>query len=263
MKILAIETSTAICAAAFISNSTVIAEQSRNEPQVHSEQLLTLVDAVLSSYDSSNKPVDAVAVSIGPGSFTGLRIGLSVAKGLCFAWDTPIIAVPTLTALAWNCKQYSIGNSGDYILSMIDARRNEAYAALFRIQDGDTLESPPERGKGVLSLQQRNIVEVYPAQAVTLETCVTWAQQHHCTIILGDATEKFLHCIEQQSEPGPALLVPQKEHSVPCAASVGLLGEQLLAKGVTANVSSLEPYYIKEFVTVAQPQIMVNQHGMV
>ncbi len=242
MSILAIETSTTICAVAIVSNGRVIAEQTLSEPQAHSEQLLTLVDTVLSAIDSDS--LDAVAVSIGPGSFTGLRIGLSVAKGLCFAWDKPIIAVPTLTALAWNCKRYSIGEEGDYILPMIDARRNEAYAALFQFQNGE-------------------IVEVKPAQALTIDTCVNWATQHKRTIVLGDAIHKFLHTFEQQNQPKPMLIVPQEEFRISCAASVGLLGERLLAKGVTANVSSLEPYYIKEFVTVAQPQIMVNQHGMV
>ena len=244
MSILAIETSTTICAVAIVSNGRVIAEQTLSEPQAHSEQLLGLVDKVLSVKAIERNSLDAVAVSIGPGSFTGLRIGLSVAKGLCFAWDKPIIAVPTLTALAWNCKCYSIGEDGDFILPMIDARRNEAYAALFQLKSGE-------------------IIEVQPAQVVTIDTCVNWASQHKRIIVLGDAITKFLHTLEQQNQPKSMLIVPQEEYRISCAASVGLLGEQLLAKGVTANVASLEPHYIKEFVTVAQPQIMVNQHGMV
>src|SRR5258706_14324961 len=102
MKILGIESATVVCAAAIIENGCVRSERTLIAPRIHSEKIISLIDESLDDANITPTELEGVAVSIGPGSFTGLRIGLSVAKGLAYALDKPIVAVPTLEALAAN-----------------------------------------------------------------------------------------------------------------------------------------------------------------
>ncbi|TAK60361.1 MAG: tRNA (adenosine(37)-N6)-threonylcarbamoyltransferase complex dimerization subunit type 1 TsaB [Bacteroidetes bacterium] len=228
--VLAIETSTVICAAALVENGRVLSEHSLNEPHVHSEKLLSLIDNVLISRDTHRTPVDAIAISIGPGSFTGLRIGLSVAKGLCYAWNIPIVPVPTLHALAWNCIIYNIGYNADYVLPMLDAKRDELYAAMYLKREHD-------------------LEEVSPVRAISQGECLGLVQHNHRTIIIGDAVEKFQMFAQQQSPGRTDIIAPPPEQRYCTAASVGILGERMLREGNTAKLASLEPAYYKEFVT--------------
>jgi len=241
VTILAIETSTTVCAAALISEGAVLAERTLNEPHLHSEKLLTLVDSVLSG--NRTRP-DAVAVSIGPGSFTGLRIGLSVAKGLCFAWETPLIPVPTLHALAWNSIHYSIGEEGDYVLPLLDARRNEVYAALYQRLSGD-------------------MIELLPARAMSFEASFELLRDNYRTVVLGEASGKFMDAALDRPLKARQMIAATTEQRQCSAASVGIVGERMLNEGVRAETASLEPMYLKDFVPLVQPQRMVIDHGMV
>lgn len=99
MNLLGIETSTAACGVAVVSDGGMNVERSIVEAHIHSEKLLTLVRTVLGEAKIGLNEIDAVAVSIGPGSFTGLRIGLSSAKGLCYALEKPLLTVPTFDAI--------------------------------------------------------------------------------------------------------------------------------------------------------------------
>lgn len=101
MQLLAIETATDICSVAFVQNNTVLSEVNIYEPRRHAELLAPAIEDQSKRHSIQFSDLDAVAVSIGPGSFTGLRIGLSIAKGLIFGTDIQLIAVPTLLASAW------------------------------------------------------------------------------------------------------------------------------------------------------------------
>ncbi|NJD55764.1 MAG: tRNA (adenosine(37)-N6)-threonylcarbamoyltransferase complex dimerization subunit type 1 TsaB [Nitrospirae bacterium] len=127
MKILAIETSTMLGGVAIADEGGLIAEVRLNVRTTHSERLMTAVDYALQQSDMALAGIDAVAVASGPGSFTGLRIGLSTAKGLCYAADKPLVLVPTLEAFAWNfpCCAHPV-------CIMLDARKGEVYAAKFQ-----------------------------------------------------------------------------------------------------------------------------------
>ena len=125
--ILAIETATEVCAAALVNGGRTIAERSVTERNIHSERLLQLIDEILKEADVPPSGLTAVAVSIGPGSFTGLRIGLSTAKGLALALGIPLIPVPTLDAVA---EAYRASNGGNFC-AMIDAKREESFYAFY------------------------------------------------------------------------------------------------------------------------------------
>ncbi len=132
MIVLGIETATAVCAVALVDDDVVRAERRYEIPQAHSEKLMECVDDCLKSAGLILSSIDGIAISIGPGSFTGLRIGLSVAKGLAFAAGKPLVGVPTLEALALQPVRKDIGEADDVIVPMIDARRDEVYTAIFR-----------------------------------------------------------------------------------------------------------------------------------
>ena len=136
--ILAIETATEICSAALVHQGVPLCSKSLNEKNIHSEKLMMVIDEILHQTTISLKEVDAIAVSIGPGSFTGLRIGLSTAKGLACARDIPIIAVPTLDGIA---ESYRITAKiqSEKFCALIDAKRSEAFYAFYAISGKDIL----------------------------------------------------------------------------------------------------------------------------
>ena len=128
MKILAIETSTMLGGIAVADDSAgLIAEVRLNVKSTHSERLMTEIDHVLQQSGLTAHDIDIFGVAIGPGSFTGLRIGLSTAKGFSYATGKPIVSVPTLEAFAWNFP-YCMHP----VCIMLDARKGEVYAALFQ-----------------------------------------------------------------------------------------------------------------------------------
>src|SRR6056297_2372753 len=126
--ILNLETATTNCSVCFAKDGEVIAIRENNTPNYsHSEQLHVFIDECLSETNYLPKDLDAIAVSKGPGSYTGLRIGVSAAKGLCFALDIPLISIATLKSMA---SQVCTIES-DYLIPVLDARRMEVYSAVF------------------------------------------------------------------------------------------------------------------------------------
>lgn len=127
--ILSIETSTPICSVALHQEGKLLFLQELEEAGAHAEKLMGLIESVLDSQQISVHDLDAIAVSEGPGSYTGLRIGVSTAKGLAFAGDLKLIGVSTLKALALGAKQTCA--SQELIISMLDARRMEVYREIY------------------------------------------------------------------------------------------------------------------------------------
>lgn len=127
--ILSIETSTPVCSVALHDNGELLRVKEIDLPGAHSERLIGLIQELLEEKSLEGKDLSAVAVSEGPGSYTGLRIGVSSAKGLCFAWGIPLIGVSTLAALARGAKRKL--NSSSIVVSMLDARRMEVYREIY------------------------------------------------------------------------------------------------------------------------------------
>jgi tRNA threonylcarbamoyladenosine biosynthesis protein TsaB len=239
--VLGIETATAVCGAAIVENGQVRAERSVEAQQVHSQKIMGLIDEVLRSTQLLLQRIDGIAISIGPGSFTGLRIGLSTAKGLAFALGKPVTAVSTLEALALNALRHANVNERALILPMIDARRDEVYAASYR-QRKDGHE------------------EVVPARAVELRELYEMLEGEELVVFAGDATEKFFRfVVATHSDQSQRFIRLPKEQAVCSAAAVGILGERQLERGVRSDVASLEPLYVKEFYTTMKPQ-PIGQH---
>lgn len=127
MKILAIDSSGLIASAALATEDAVLAEYTTNYKKTHSQTLLPMIDEIVKMTETELSEIDAIAVTAGPGSFTGLRIGSATAKGLGQALNKPLIAVPTTEALAWNfCGSEAV------ICPLMDARRSQVYTGLYR-----------------------------------------------------------------------------------------------------------------------------------
>ena len=152
-RIIHIETATTTCSVAAGENGVLVAVRSVHDGYKHAENLLRLVEEVMQEAGWKYEELSAIAVSAGPGSYTGLRIGVSTAKGLCYALDIPLIAVSTLYSLATGFRK-QFPDSDGLLCPMLDARRMEVYTALFsknleRLKPDtplivETLESVPE-----------------------------------------------------------------------------------------------------------------------
>ena len=134
MKILSLDSSALVASAALCEDDKVLAEYTLNNGNTHSETLLPMVESILKAFGITAADVDLFAVSAGPGSFTGVRIGAATIKGLAFAWGKPCEEVSTLEALACNLRMHK-----GLICPVMNARRSQVYTALFR-SDGEKLE---------------------------------------------------------------------------------------------------------------------------
>jgi tRNA threonylcarbamoyladenosine biosynthesis protein TsaB len=233
MKTLGIETASDICSVALVENGVLVAERSMAGRQIHSEHLLSMVDLLLSENALTAAGVDLIAISIGPGSFTGLRIGLSTAKGLAYAASKSITAVPTLEALAFNVFRAGSNDDASVVLAMLDSRRGECFAGCYA-QNAELFETVIPAGSYTYSELAAHIVE----QQDKLTGCR----------LTGPGAERFL-----QSYPGMDLkmkLMTVAERNC-SAAAIALLGERQYKIGNLADVAELEPNYMKDFFTTA------------
>ena len=228
MNVLGIETATTVCASAVVVDGSVAAEAMLDRRNVHAEKLLTLVDEVLRRSGKKLQTLDGIAVSIGPGSFTGLRIGLSVAKGLAYAVGRALIAVPTLEALVSRIELDGTPVTTDLVVPMLDARRDEVYCQFF-VRRGEKLL--PEGD----------------ARDLTLSEMVTQAGRRTVTVI-GDAHQKLASFLEHLSAQDRQRFRFIEGLASQCSAvPVALIGERLLKEGRRDAAATLEPRYIKEF----------------
>jgi tRNA threonylcarbamoyladenosine biosynthesis protein TsaB len=140
MKILALDTATNSCSVAATDDGALSAELTIRKNQTHSKHLMELIHSVLEIAGFGVADLDGLAVTIGPGSFTGLRIGISTIKGLAHALDKPVVGVSTLEALAWQCGQTSY-----LICPLLDARKGEVYAATYRFNADQLVQKTSAR----------------------------------------------------------------------------------------------------------------------
>ncbi len=217
MIILGIETATRTGSVAVVSDSGVIAEYTLNIELTHSERLMSTVDRVLSDTGVTVAELDGFAVSIGPGSFTGLRIGLAAVKGLALVTNKPVTAVPTLKALAWN-----LPYSKYPVCPLLDARKKEVYAAVYRFEEDKLVRMMDE---SVLSLREL-------AGRVTERAIFTGEGSH---LFRDDIRTLF----------GDRAVFAPASAMVPSAASVAGIGMMQLNAGDRAAPDSLTPQYIR------------------
>ena len=218
--ILNIETSTDVCSVSVSQDGDCIFSQEDHEGPNHAVKLGTFVDEALSFADSHAIPLDAVAVSCGPGSYTGLRIGASMAKGICFGQDLKLIAVPTLELMAVPVLLREEVEEGALLCPMIDARRMEVYSAVY----------------------DRALHEVRGIQAdvVDAETYREYLDRGP-VYFFGNGAEK---CMEVINHPNARLIKGVE----PLAKWMFPIAERRIAQEKYEDVAYFVPFYLKDFV---------------
>jgi len=214
--ILNIETATKNCSVSIAKNGEILVFKDINTGGYsHAEKLHPLIKSLLEKVKLRFKDLNAIAVSKGPGSFTGLRIGVSAAKGLCFALNIPLISVDTLFVLANNLKE-----AKGYVIPLIDARRLEVYTAVYNA-----------------SLEQLSPIE---AKVLNDASYKEYLDQQSVYFI-GDGVEKFKEICTHKN----AHFV---ENIWPSAKEMGILSFNKYKKSDTENVAYFEPFYLKDFL---------------
>ncbi len=217
--LLNLETSTTVCSVAVSDGETIIAFRETNEGFSHAEKLTVFIEEVLDESKIKIKDLDAVAVSSGPGSYTGLRIGVSVAKGLCFAGDKPLISIPTLEAMAAGALEKLEKVDPNILLCpMIDARRMEVYCALY----------------------DKNLKCHQPATAkIITSELFSEISEFKKIYFFGDGAEKCRPVLNPLFEFFPDVF--------PSAKNLAKLANNKWKAGQFENLALFEPFYLKEY----------------
>lgn len=253
MKILGIDTSTSIGSVALIDGEHIVAEHTLNIVQAHSSRLMPAIDTVLKWGDITAAELDGCAVGTGPGSFTGIRIGIATIKSLCYALDKPIVGVSTLEAIAYNLRW----NEG-LICPILDARRNEVYGAIFRggdewqrLSDDSCLPietflaNITESGRTRLAEIENgeaHIAEIESGKAHIVETENGRAFLLQCTFV-GDGLETYADAV--RAALGEKIRFADAIFNVPRGATVAHLGAQRLQNRDSDNYWTLVPNYVR------------------
>ncbi|MGD9173658.1 MAG: tRNA (adenosine(37)-N6)-threonylcarbamoyltransferase complex dimerization subunit type 1 TsaB [Desulfobacterales bacterium] len=218
MKILAVDTATTSCSVAVIDNSSVCAELTTHKKQTHSKHLMTSIDLVLKTADCGAGDLDGFAVTVGPGSFTGLRIGMATIKGLASAVDKPVAGVSTLETLAWQC-----GAQTRLICPLLDARKAEVYAATYRLKND-------------------HLIPETPACAVQPEAFVLDIREP--CVFIGSGAQLYQNKI-QDALGDKAVFVPDDQNFIR-ASKVAFLSLKRFKANETVGVTDLTPFYIRK-----------------
>ncbi|HEY4797814.1 MAG TPA: tRNA (adenosine(37)-N6)-threonylcarbamoyltransferase complex dimerization subunit type 1 TsaB [Bacteroidia bacterium] len=226
--ILCLETSTKVCSVALGQNGKLLAlKESLDEKYSHSENLTLYIEDVCRQAAVSLQEIDAVAISKGPGSYTGLRIGVSAAKGLCYALNKPLIAVNTLEAMAAGQISNLKSKVSNLYCPMLDARRMEVYCAVY----------------------DENMKVVFPTSAIIVDenfiSKVLYSQSSILNsqfIFFGDGAEKCKEKIAQPNARFVGNIFPSAQHLIP-------LAEKNFSEKKFEDLAYFEPFYLKDFVS--------------
>lgn len=216
--ILNIETSTTNCSVSLSNDEEILVlKEDNNLGYSHAEKLHLFIKEVIDSSGISKNNLDAIAISKGPGSYTGLRIGVSTAKGLSYSLDKPLISVSTLKALA-----HQVKTDKGLIIAMLDARRMEVYSAIFNYDFSEVRETKAE------------VLDTFSFNAELKKSQVYF---------IGNGVEKTKELINHNN----AIFI---EGKLPSASTMGIIVNNKYKKSDFEDVAYFEPYYLKDFVTI-------------
>lgn len=228
--ILGIETATTICSVALSKDGQQIAIKEEGGSYSHAEKLTPFIEAVLQEANMSLKEIDAIAVSKGPGSYTGLRIGTSTAKGLCYALNIPLISVSTLQAMAKKVSESLNNPSKNTLLCpMIDARRMEVYTALYNTQN--------------------EVVDSITAKIITPTSFQEYTQENSI-LYFGDGAKKCNELLKANEQ------LSYMDEGFPSASYINKIGHEKFLNQVFEDVAYYEPYYLKDFIATTAKKLL-------
>ena len=263
-RIILIETSTALCSAALAEDGKIVAYRESSAPKAHASLTAVFIQEMLEEHGVKIADCDAVCVSMGPGSYTGLRVGVSTAKGLCFGAGKPLLAVGTLDTLVAQASSVIPSNveespSYKFIIPMVDARRMEVYTAVFESSVAPNSSSVIPSSSSVIPSSSSVIpsgVEESPAYRQVTETApvivdessfAEYLEQGPC-LFIGDGAGKCADVIRH----------PNARFVQCCPKASSMLSPALAAyrAGDFKDVAYFEPFYLKEFVATVSKKKM-------
>ena len=221
MKILAIDSSSLVASVAVVEDDIMVAEYTINHKKTHSQTLLPMIDEISKMAEIDLSEVDAIAVSGGPGSFTGLRIGSATAKGLGMVWNKPLIHVPTVDAMAYN-----LYGTEKLICPMMDARRSQTYTGLYEFVNGDF-----------------NIVMEQCAISVD-ELIQKVNELNREVIFLGDGVPVFKNTLDEKLTVAHSYALAHMNRQR--AGAVAVLGGKYFVAGKYETAAEHEPNYLRQ-----------------
>ncbi|MBC8183902.1 tRNA (adenosine(37)-N6)-threonylcarbamoyltransferase complex dimerization subunit type 1 TsaB [candidate division KSB1 bacterium] len=222
MKILGIDTATDILGVALTEDKELIVESRSNIKRAHAEKLVQTIEKILNEVKLNPIELDGIAVSIGPGSFTGLRIGLSAIKGLAFAADVPVASVPTLDALVLQTQFYPY-----QVRPLVKAQGDEAYTALYHFE------------KGVLSRDSNyQVININRISELIREK----------TLILNIGMKNLEKCVHDEKRS--LIEIAPREFCKTSGYAVARIGYEKLLKNDIEDINQLEPFYLKNFKAI-------------
>ncbi|PYG85694.1 tRNA threonylcarbamoyladenosine biosynthesis protein TsaB [Ruminiclostridium sufflavum DSM 19573] len=221
MKILAVDTSTNVASVAILEDDIIIGEYSCNKGKTHSQKLMPMIQSLLEKVKLDTEDIDAFAASIGPGSFTGLRIGVTTIKAMAFAAGKPVISVYTLDALAYNMSM-----SKALICPVIDARNNQVFTAVYRFEGGK-----PERLTEFLGIHINELVEIIRSMEGEV-------------VFLGDACNMHREYLTQELGGRASIAAPNA--AMADASSVALLARDSFMEGKSESSYEMLPFYLRK-----------------
>ena len=244
-RIILIETSTALCSTALAEDGTITSYRESSAPKAHASLTAVFVQEMLAERGLTLADCDAVCVSMGPGSYTGLRVGVSTAKGLCFGSGKPLLAVGTLDTLVAQAADEAgaAGRAGQYryIIPMIDARRMEVYTAVFEPTGASATANGSEG-----SLPYRQITETAPV--IIDENSFAKELEEGPVLFIGDGAGK---CADVIKHPNANFCQCHPKASAMLSPAL-----EAFRKGDFKDVAYFEPFYLKEFVaTVSKKKL--------
>ena len=219
MLIMAFESSAKAASVALLRDGKLVSQYSQCSGLTHSRTLLPMAEDMLKNAEMSLKDVDCFAVAHGPGSFTGIRIGVSTVKGLAWASDKPCVGVSTLEAMAWHGL-----SAGGYVCPVMDARRSQVYNALFLAEGGKLTRITEDRAIALTDLAEE--IKKLPKPI----------------FLVGDGS---ILCYNSLRDEVPGLVLPPEHRMHQSACGVALAAEQAISAGLPGNAGELKPNYLR------------------
>jgi len=219
MIVLGIDSSTQVNTVALLQDGQLLCETVLNTKRNHSQRLMPMVDMLLKEAELGVENIDGVAVSLGPGSFTGLRIGMTTGKALAWSLNKPIVGISSLDGIAFNVQ----GATG-IICPILNARRSQVYTAIYKMDKGE-----PKRISDYMAIEPMELIKEL--------------KNHKQITLLGDGIEEFISIFAENLEK--SLIIPSSANRLPRASHIAYLGWKRLLKGEQDDVINLAPLYVR------------------
>ncbi|SES86477.1 tRNA threonylcarbamoyladenosine biosynthesis protein TsaB [Natronincola peptidivorans] len=221
MKLLALDTSSIVATAAVLNGEKLMGEYILNHKKTHSQKLMPMLEEILKSCELSPKDIDVFGVAVGPGSFTGLRIGLATIKAMAQALDKPMVGISTLEGLAFNliyCEKP--------ICPIIDAQRDLVYTGLYQWQN-----------QQLTRIMAEEVIDIHQLMAV-------FKEKQEKIVFVGDALEKFQGLIQEEMKD--LAVFPPAIVTMPRASSIGELARRKAEKAEVSKPAEILPIYMRK-----------------